>query len=151
MAMEQARLWSLSSLATELRRNPRTIAKALSRVVPDGKIGKRSGWFMASAASALQEYEAKSNGIVRMGNEDALLSQIARLAAEVEAGMQRLRTEPDRSRRLELLRTFGAKVGALDRAMKMANAREGSDGIVILEPFRDRLIGGLVQEIASLI
>jgi hypothetical protein len=116
MAMEQARLWSLSSLATELRPTPRTVAKALSGVAPDGKIGKRSGWFMATAASALQEYEARSSGIIRgVDNEDELLSQIAWLAAEVEAGMQRLRREPDRSRRLELLKTFGAKVGALDR------------------------------------
>src|ERR1044072_7791639 len=107
MAMEQAKLFILSSLATELRRNPRTVAKALSGVSPDGKIGKRSGWFMATAASALQEYEAKSSGAPRrLGSEEELL----RLAAEIENGMQRVRREPDRSRRLELLRTFAGKV-----------------------------------------
>jgi hypothetical protein len=148
----QAKLWSLSSLAIELGRNVRTISRALTGVAPDGKIGKHDGWLMATASKALQEYEARSterwcgNGLAI-----ELFDKIERLAAEIEEGLERLRCERDHTRRLALLRGFGAKVSALDRAMETANASQGMDCAHVLKPFRDRVVGGIVREIKDLL
>jgi hypothetical protein len=48
------RLHSLSAIASELRRDRRTIAGALSRVPPDGHINQKPAWFLSTAIQALR-------------------------------------------------------------------------------------------------
>jgi hypothetical protein len=52
MAMTQ-QLHSISGLATELGRDRRTIAAALSSVPPDGKKGTYPAWYLLTALDAL--------------------------------------------------------------------------------------------------
>src|SRR3954449_7350596 len=53
MAM-RPRLWTISGLAVELGRDRRTIAKALARVPPAGRVGGHDAWRMADALQALE-------------------------------------------------------------------------------------------------
>jgi hypothetical protein len=52
MAMTKA-LWSLNGLATELGKDRRTVAKALSNVPPDGYDGSEKRWHLTTALRAL--------------------------------------------------------------------------------------------------
>jgi hypothetical protein len=54
-------LYSVNKLATELRRNARTVVVALANVPPDGQIGKHPGWFLSTAVAAMTRHESKSN------------------------------------------------------------------------------------------
>jgi hypothetical protein len=56
MAMTK-QLWSISALATELGRDRRTVAKALSTVACDGKIGGQKAWFLNTALLALDRLD----------------------------------------------------------------------------------------------
>jgi hypothetical protein len=58
----QRKLWSLSSLAVELQKNVRTIAKALDGVQPDGVLGPKQSpaWFLSSVFVALTKHEQQS-------------------------------------------------------------------------------------------
>lgn len=51
------RLWTVSGLAVELGRSPRTIGKALSGVAPDGRSGTYAAWLMATAVNALLKHD----------------------------------------------------------------------------------------------
>lgn len=53
MAM-RPRLWTISGLAVELGRDRRTVAKALARVPPAGKVGGHDAWRLADALKALE-------------------------------------------------------------------------------------------------
>jgi hypothetical protein len=58
---KQQKLWSINRLSTELQRNQRTIARALTDVPEDGKLAGRPAWFMSSAVAAMRRYEGGSN------------------------------------------------------------------------------------------
>src|SRR4051812_12766604 len=60
MAMTQ-QLWSISGLATELGRDRRTLARALSLVVPDGQIAGQKAWYLTSALRALERMKQGSS------------------------------------------------------------------------------------------
>jgi hypothetical protein len=68
----QRKLWSLSSLAVELQKNVRTIAKALDGVQPDGVLGPKQSpaWFLSSVFVALTKHEQQSGrGRTGIGDE----------------------------------------------------------------------------------
>jgi hypothetical protein len=54
-------LYSVNRLATELRRNARTVVAALANTPSDGKLGKHPGWFLSTAVAAMTRHESKSN------------------------------------------------------------------------------------------
>ena len=49
----KAQLWTLNGLSVELKRNVRTLGRALTGVQPDGWVGKNPAWFMETAIEAL--------------------------------------------------------------------------------------------------
>src|SRR3954469_17277311 len=57
MAMTRT-LWSINGLSTELGRDRRTIAKALSSVHPDGQLAGERAWFLSTALHALDRSRA---------------------------------------------------------------------------------------------
>ena len=77
----QRKLWSLSSLAVELQRNPRTIAAAMDGVKPDGVVGPKStsAWFMSTAFSAMTAHAA---GTGRARNRTGIGEERVRLTKE---------------------------------------------------------------------
>jgi DNA-binding transcriptional MocR family regulator len=152
-----ARLWSISSLATELQRNPRTMVRALSETPADGTIkGGHKAWYLTTALATLAAYERSSDQLaVRPlsggdGKSDASLAQLERLAHDIDAGMRRLRAAAPGQRR-QVLEEFGGRIGAFDRALERSIAKQGSDATAALGAFRDRHVGHLVREIAGLL
>jgi hypothetical protein len=61
MSMMKPRLWSANALSVELKVNPRTLAKALANVAPDGKIAGRQAWLLTAAVRALGEYPSRAS------------------------------------------------------------------------------------------
>ena len=55
-------LYSLSALSTELSKDRRTIARALTSVPPDGKVSGHAAWHMLTALQALGWIGHKSDG-----------------------------------------------------------------------------------------
>jgi hypothetical protein len=70
------RLWSISGLATELGRDRRTIAKALSDLRHDGHIGVEKGWFLSTAISALDRSHEKDRFRRSTTLIDAMLGRV---------------------------------------------------------------------------
>jgi hypothetical protein len=64
-------LFSIESLAVELGRDRRTIAKALRDVTPDGKIGSRPAWRLQTALKAMKRREG-----IAAGDEQATIEEI---------------------------------------------------------------------------
>jgi len=156
--VREARLWSISQLAIELAKNPRTITRALANVPADGILkGGYKGWFMSSAIEAMRRYTETSDQLtdraaLRLdrggGYTEALINQIEASAARVEDLMGRLRGAPTVKRRREILETDGQVVGQLDRAFQAQLARD--DAATIHRPFVDRVMGQLLSEIFAL-
>jgi hypothetical protein len=153
------RLWSISALAVETRKNPRTIARALRATPAEGTVsGGHDGWFLSTALAALASYERSSDQLavrpLSSGNgggaSAALPAQLEQLAGDIDAGMRRFRAAgPDE--RLKVLEGFGTKVGTFDRLLEQSIVVQGPDAAVILSAFRDRHVGRLVREIAGLL
>jgi DNA-binding transcriptional regulator YhcF (GntR family) len=153
-----ARLWSISQLATELAKNPRTITKALANVPADGVLkGGHKGWFMSSAFEAMRRYTETSDQLTDRTalrstesriHTEALIDQIETSAARVEVLMQRLRSAPTLEDRRKILETDGKVVGMLDRAFQQQLAAD--DVAEIHRPFTDRVIQQLLGEISDL-
>lgn len=72
-----AQLWTISALAVELDRDRRTVAKALRKVKPDGKVGRANAWHLETALSALQPAESdESNAKARHAAAQARLAEL---------------------------------------------------------------------------
>jgi hypothetical protein len=61
MAM-RPRLWAISGLAVELGKDRRTVAKALARVPPAGRLGGHDAWRLTDALKALEPRWGQSAG-----------------------------------------------------------------------------------------
>ena len=151
----RARLWSLSGLATELRRNVRTVARALQGVAPDGRIGKHAGWRLTTALRALAAYEAGSDQLADRRYSNGDRSELARVVDELEAttnrldrAMQRTRREPDLAKRREQIAEWGPTVGAVHRLLR--RSFELQEIPAIGAPFCDRVLGELAAEVLEL-
>ena len=150
------RLWSISELATELAKNHRTMTRALADVPSDGVLkGGHKGWTLLTALDALRRYSEASDQLTdrargRLHESAQLCDQIEGLATEIDAGLRRLRNAPP-SQRLKMLKSFGKKVGALDRSLGRSIVAQGLDATAVLGPFRDQLVGRLVAEITQLL
>ena len=125
------KLWSISALARELRRNERTISKALDNVPADGKLtGGHNGWTLATAFTALERYSAHSEQLrERYGTGDAGPPEAAIRAAEranedVGVLLDELHAEPDLEKRRELFRTEGRVIGALHHGIEILLAND---------------------------
>jgi hypothetical protein len=110
-------LFSIESLAVELGRDRRTIAKALRDVPADGESNGRPVWRITTALRAMQRRDGNDRG---SDGIEQLLAEIERLASDLEAGFDQARDEPNLEKRREILREIGPCRGALDRSMEAA-------------------------------
>ena len=125
-------LWSISAIATELERNPRTIARALNGVPRDGTIkGGHDAWHLGTAVSALMQYERQSdqlserhhNGTSSGGNRPSC-SEADIVAGEraneaVAALLDALHRESDIEKRRALFQRDGHCIGDLHRGIEI--------------------------------
>jgi hypothetical protein len=135
----QQRLWSVNRLSTELQRNPRTLAKALTDVPEDGKLAGRPAWFMSSAISALRRYEGGSNrfdGRSPVGEDT--LDAIEEASTEVSNMFERMRSQTDVERRRKILEEDGRCVGRLQQAIE--------DDFAARDPAHRELFGPWARE-----
>ena len=130
-------LWTLAGLAVELQRNVKTIGRRLGSVPPDGQVGGRDAWLMASAVSALQAPT----------NADGMLGEILRIAKEIDGGLSLMEHESHSGKRFKLAEEYGPYVGELDDLMSRANR----NGNAALSAKQDAIMGPLVGEFARLL
>lgn len=78
MAMK-ATLYSINGLAAELKRDRRTIARALSDVSPDGKLNGRDAWYIVTAQNALDPDTEGLNPVREKARLDAAKADIAEI------------------------------------------------------------------------
>src|SRR5918993_1548803 len=73
-----SRLWSISALSTELRRDRRTVAKALQNVPADGVCpGGHKGWLLTTALRALGSDSGQLLGEPELASEFIALRRLA--------------------------------------------------------------------------
>lgn len=148
MAM-RPQLFSANALAVELGRDIRTVARALRTTLPDGRIGTRDGWRLRTAIDALDRLEPRRTGSRASAEPDeGALETIEKITKDLDAGLTRMRREPNLEKRREIAQKVGPLVGTLDRALTATMTREND--AVVLRPFRNQLIGGVLGEFLSL-
>jgi hypothetical protein len=109
MAMLPA-VYSINGLATELACNPRKLAKALTGVPPDGKVGLKQvpAWRITSALQALAAYDGQDvNSGNRNGSRangggsdlDRTLDDLEGVGRRLEGAFERLEAERDLDKR----------------------------------------------------
>src|SRR5438034_5654792 len=117
MAMKPS-LFTNEGLAVELARDRRTVAKALRSTPPDGELNGRPAWRLTTALDAMRKRERANRGD---GDDvDSLCDELERVAASLDAGLDRVREEPNVGKRRVMLRDIGPTVGTLDRLMERA-------------------------------
>jgi hypothetical protein len=99
-------VFTVESLAVELKRDRRTIARALRDVPADGKVRGRPAWRIVTALAHLGERPTSSNGV------DAAAEAALAATDEVANFLDRLRAEPDVAVRRQMVRAEGGCVGA---------------------------------------
>lgn len=85
MAMTR-NLWSVNGLATELQRDRRTIADALSAVPADGGTHGRPAWFMATAVAALFARSGDLDPAQERARKDRALAISAEIKNDIATG-----------------------------------------------------------------
>lgn len=126
MAM-RPKLWSLNGLSVELGIGARALAKKLKHTPPDGKVGGREGWYMSSAVSAIENDRGGNGGGYGGSDRDAVLDEIQRITAKLDAGFSQMAAEPDVARRRKIATEVGPLVGALNRAIERSHEFVPSD------------------------
>src|ERR1700730_442258 len=113
--VEKQRLYSVNRLANELKRNQRTVSRALDGVAPDGELARGPGWLLSTAIAAMRKYEAGSNrfDVPLSADDEAGPPAIAAAVDAVTDLVARMRSEESVERRRELLQTEGKRVGRL--------------------------------------
>ena len=82
----KAKLYTLSGLETELKRDRRTLGKLLSSVKPDGKCGGREAWFIKTALDALNEQTDNLNPAAEKARLDKARADLAELDLAERSG-----------------------------------------------------------------
>ena len=112
--------FSINRAADLLERNRRTLAWALKNVTPEDvdKHGHKR-WRLATIIDALSEharitgFEARLRPRPNGHSVDEVGAELMRIANELHAGLQRLRNEPDISRRRQMAFKTGPWIGKL--------------------------------------
>lgn len=140
-------LWTAAGLATELRRDPRTVLRALRDVPPDGRIGKSAAWYMANASAALAPVERRfrpSNG----GDETAI-NNVEDVWADLRRAFGDLEREQDiNARRVMVQDTVASLVKDLEAALDAL--WHSDEDRLVFGPCRDRVIATAISELARL-
>jgi hypothetical protein len=149
---KQQKLWSVNRLSTELQRNPRTLARALTDVPEDGKLAGRPAWHMSTAVQALRRYEGGSNRFDdRLSvDEDAVPPAISAAVDAVQDLVARMRSEESVERRREMLQTEGKRVGRLHDLIQGDLAARGPEFPTIYGPYFKEMFAAVVAETMAL-
>jgi hypothetical protein len=153
---KKQKLYSINSLTGELRRNFRTLAKALASVPADGTLAGRPAWHLSSAIAAMREYETGSNrfdgrlSVDDAGGEDAVPPAIAAAVDAVQDLVKRMRSEPDVDRRRELLRADGKRVGRLHQLIESDLRARGPEYTEIYKPYFSQMFAHVTAETMAL-
>jgi hypothetical protein len=149
MAMT-AKLFSISALSTELARDRRTVAKALSHTRPDGKTaGGDDAWFLVTALSALDRSEDRRSH--RHGGDNRDIDEVEFTSQKVHELLERLRSEPSIERRRQMIEDGqGSVVGEFARAVERAQSQSNETMRTISAPYADRMVGGAIGELFRL-
>lgn len=149
MAMT-AKLFSISALSTELARDRRTIAKALSHTRPDGKTaGGDDAWFLVTALTALDRKEDRRGR--HGGGDDGDIRELEFVERKLRAFFEKLRAEPDIEKRRAMIEAGEAAVlGEFERALEHARAHNSEATRQVEQPFINQMLGGMISELLSL-
>ncbi|MGU3538889.1 hypothetical protein [Methylobacterium sp. A54F] len=79
-------LWSINGLATELQRDRRTVADALSGARADGEIRGRPAWFMTTAIAALGGAAGELDPVQERARKDRALAIATEIKNDLACG-----------------------------------------------------------------
>jgi hypothetical protein len=115
-------------------------------VPADGKAGSYDAWYLSTALDALKRHEgpAASDNAVELVCRD-----IEKIATAFDAGMARMRKEPDIAKRRELAQEVGPLVGQLDRAFKRSHELLPEGERQFATYGTDHMIGDAIAEFLS--
>jgi len=136
-------LFTVEGLARELGRDRRTVAKALHRQAPDGRIRGRDSWFLSTALALLNRREVASPVL-------ECLKEVERCYAAVQGALEKLRNEPDVEKRRRIVRRSPIPLGALLQAMRDAYAGTTGHDHVIGELFHNEAARVVIGEVMHL-
>jgi hypothetical protein len=144
-------VFSINGASDTLDRDRRSLRKALRDAEPDTFVHGRPRWLMQTIVDALAEYDrlagrTRENGSFSGGHSRAS-DEIESISRELDAGLARLRAEPDLARRRALGEVVGPAIGRLDRAL-VASVPGGAQPI--LQPGVDNIVRGYMSEFLSL-
>jgi hypothetical protein len=139
--------FSVNAAADALRRDRRTVAKALRNVAPDATERGHGRWRLDRVAAAVATHDAQSRDGPKI---DPLLQAIEMAAVQVDAALRRLRGEPDPDRRREIFER-GFPLGDLDRAFATHLASLPADERMIVEPFVEQSMRQVFSEVLALV
>ena len=122
--MNNRSTFSVNGAADLLERDRRTIRRALAMVPPDAKESGNPRWRLRTIIDALDAHERRTGherSGTRDGDRDAVLDEIERLGAKLDAGFSQMAGEPDVARRRKMATEVGPLVGALNRAIERSH------------------------------
>jgi hypothetical protein len=122
--MSNPSTFSVNGAADLLERDRRTIRRALAMVPPDAKESGNPRWRLRTVLDALDAHGRRTGherSGMRHGDRDAVLDEIERLGAKLDAGFGQMAGEPDVARRRKMASQVGPLVGALNRAIERSH------------------------------
>jgi hypothetical protein len=122
--MSNPSTFSVNGAPDLLERDRRTIRRALAMVPPDAKESGNPRWRLRTVLDALDAHERRTGherSGMRHGDRDAVLDEIERLGAKLDAGFGQMAGEPDVARRRKMASQVGPLVGALNRAIERSH------------------------------
>jgi hypothetical protein len=142
------KLFSINAAALALERDRGTLTRVLLDVPPDGHDqAGRPRWKLATIVRALSVH-----AVGQVDSQvDAACAEIERMAAELDAGMERLESEPDIVARRQLAREIGPLVGRLDSALERAAAGRKPAERAVLDVVRDQIVARAIANLLGLI
>jgi hypothetical protein len=131
-----------------LRRDRRSVRVALRDVPPDGQDSRgRDAWAMSKYDANIGRQPSGSAGSQRVSR---LANELSTIVERLDAGLKRLRAEPDLERRRELANVVGPDVGALDNAFAAVHDALPQDDRPLCEMVRDGCVGQAAGELLAL-
>jgi hypothetical protein len=144
-----AKLYGIATLAVELDKDRRTIAKALRHVPADGRSETGDNvWYLKTAIAALEQSEGHRGSV---GEINAIIIELEYTASCVDEFLNKLRAEPDIEKRRAIVKSGEARcVGALVRAVEKAHATQSEARRVVERPYIDNIIRGAASAVFGL-
>jgi hypothetical protein len=149
MAMT-ATLFTLNSLAVELSKDRRTIARALRHVRADGEIDGRRAWYLATAIDALNRVEGTRSNAGN-GHDESDLVALESVGRQVQRLIDDLAALPNVAARRKLMQSGrGVVLGQLVTAFDRVESRRDANARMVSRPFIDMVLGQSITEVMHL-